>query len=87
MFIVASLNGSMSADRTMHYYLRKNGTAITTIYTNRTGDRATELSINELHDLVVNDIIDVAIQARDASFVLTYYSGLFRIERARKNTL
>lgn len=83
--IVASLNGVMGADRAMNLYLRKNGVIITTLFSSRVGNRSVEISINELSDLIVGDVIDIAVQALDAAFNFDIYGGVLQVERVRKN--
>lgn len=83
--VVASLNGIMSADRNMNLYLRVNGTNLTTVLITRVGNRSIEISINELTDLIVGDILDIAVQALDSTFNFDIYGGLLQVERIRKN--
>lgn len=83
--VAASLNGIMSADRNMNLYLRVNGIAQTTVLITRVGNRSIEISINELTDLIVGDVVDIAVQALDATFNFEIHGGLLQVERVRKN--
>ena len=77
----------MSADRSMAFYFRKNGTPMRTLNLSRTGSREVEVSFNELIDLVVNDVLTIFVQAVDAAFTFTTRTACFNIEKIRKNTL
>ena len=36
---------------------------------------------------IVGDVIDLATRAQDATFNLTYYTGILQVERIRKNSV
>jgi hypothetical protein len=84
---VVSVVGIMSGDRELNIYLRKNGIVVSTVFLSRLGSRSVEASINEFNDMIIGDVIDVAIQAQDQTFNFTYYTGILQVERIRKNNL
>jgi len=83
---VLSLNGEMSADRTMSIRLIKGGAVIRTLSLSRVGTRSVEISFNELIDLVTGDVLTVTVQATDAAFTFTLTSATFNIEKIRQNS-